>query len=88
MIGLASASTLEMTGSSTSSGSRRRTRETRSRTSAAALSGSRSRRKRIEIWLDSWRLIEVITSTPSMPASESSSGLVTCDSMMSGLAPV
>ena len=39
MVGVASASTLAMTGSSTASGSRPRTRETRSRTSAAASSG-------------------------------------------------
>ena len=88
MIGLASASTFEITGSSMSSGRRRRWRDTRSRTSAAALSASRSMRKRIVIWLRSWRLIDWITSTPSMPASESSSGFVTCDSTISALAPV
>ena len=87
MIGLASASTLAITGSSMSSGRRWRTRETRSRTSAAAESASRSTRKRTVIWLRSWRLIEDSTSTPSMPASESSSGLVTCDSTISALAP-
>src|SRR5690606_6867866 len=64
-----------------------RTRATRSRTSAAAPSGSRSSRKRTVIWLNSEREIDVSTSTPSMPAIESSSGLVTCVSMMSGEAP-
>jgi hypothetical protein len=87
MIGLASASTLAITGSSTESGNLLRTRETRSRTSAAAESGGRSSLKRTEIWLFSAREIEVMTSTPSMPASESSSGLVTCDSMISAEAP-
>ncbi len=87
MIGFASASTLAITGSSTSSGSRPRTRATRSRTSLAAASGLRSRRKRTVIWLFSARLIEVSTSTPSIPASESSSTLVTRDSMISALAP-
>jgi len=33
------------------------------------------------------RLCDVITSTPSMPANESSSGLVTCDSTTSADAP-
>ena len=87
MIGLASASTLAITGSSTSAGNFLRTRETRSRTSAAAESGSRSSLKRTVIWLLSWREIEVMTSTPSMPASESSSGLETRDSMISAEAP-
>ena len=74
--GKASASTLAITGSSMLCGKRPRTRLTLSRTSAAAASGSRSSLKRTVIWLDSWRLTEVIMSTPSMPASESSSGLV------------
>ena len=87
MIGLASASTLAITGSSMSPGRRWRTRETRSRTSAAAASGSRSSLNLIDICESSWRLIEDSTSTPSIPASESSSGLVTWDSTISGLAP-
>jgi hypothetical protein len=87
MIGLASASTLAITGSSMSVGSLLRTRETRSRTSEAAESGLRSSLKRTEIWLFSWREIEVMTSTPSMPASESSSGLLICDSTISAEAP-
>jgi hypothetical protein len=87
MIGLASASTLAITGSSISVGSLLRTRETRSRTSDAAESGSRSSLKRTEIWLFSCREIEVMTSTPSIPASESSSGLLICDSMISAEAP-
>ena len=85
--GKASASTLAITGSSMSCGSRWRTRETLSRTSAAAESGLRLRVKRIDIWLCSWRLTEVMTSTPSMPASESSSTLVICDSITSLEAP-
>ena len=88
MIGFASASTFAMTGSSASWGSRWRTRATRSRTSAAAESASRSSRKRPVIWLCSGREIEVSTSTPSIPAIESSSALVTCDSMISADAPV
>ena len=40
------------------------------------------------IWLRSDRLREVITFTPSMPANWSSSGLVTCDSITSGEAPL
>ena len=88
MVGVASASTLAMTGSSTASGRRPRTRETRSRTSAAASSGFFSSLKRTVIWLRSAREIEVMMSTPSMPAIESSSGLVTCDSMTSDDAPV
>ena len=87
MTGNASASTLAMTGSSMPCGRRCRTRETLSRTSAAAESASRDRAKRIEIWLRSWRLLEVMTSTPSMPARESSSTLVTCASTTSLDAP-
>ena len=49
--GMASASTLAITGSSTASGRRLRTRAVRSRTSAAALSASFSSRKRTLIWL-------------------------------------
>ena len=75
--GKASASTLAMTGSSIAWGSRLRTREVRSRTSAAAVSASFSSRKRIEICACSARLMEVMTSTASMPAMESSNGLVT-----------
>ena len=85
--GNASASTLAITGSSIDCGNLLRTREVRSRTSAAAASASFSRRKRTEIWLWSARLIEVSTSTASMPAIESSSGLVTCDSITSAEAP-
>ena len=87
MIGWASASVLETMGSSMSSGRVSRTRATRSRTSLAAVSGSRLTTKRNVIWLLSARLREVITSMPSIPDSESSSGLVTCDSMISALAP-
>ncbi len=76
-----------MIGSSTASGSLPRARATLSRTSAAAESGSRLRANLTLIWLRSERLWDVITSTPSMPASESSSGLVTCDSTTSAEAP-
>ena len=79
MIGWASASTLAITGSSTSSGRRLRTRPTRSRTSSGGGVGVAVERKRKVIWLLSARLIEVMNSMPSMPESESSSGLVTCD---------
>ena len=87
MMGQASASTLAITGSSTASGRRPRTRATLSRTSAAAESGSRARRKRTVIWERSERDEEVMSSTPSMPARESSSTLVICDSTTSALAP-
>ncbi len=87
MTGNASASTLAITGSSTACGKRLRTREVRSRTSAAAESASFSSRKRTEIWVCSARLMEVITSTASIPAIESSSGLVTWDSITSAEAP-
>ena len=87
MTGKASASTLAITGSSMACGRRLRTREVRSRTSAAAESASFSNRKRTLICPWSARLMEVMTSTPSMPAIESSSGLVTCDSMTSADAP-
>ena len=87
MTGNASASTLAMTGSSMACGSRLRTRETRSRTSAAAVSASFSSRKRTLICESSGRLMEVSTSTASMPAIESSSGLVTCVSITSAEAP-
>ena len=87
MTGKASASTLAMTGSSIACGKRLRTREVRSRTSAAAPSGSRSSRNRTVIWLRSAREMDVITSMPSMPAMESSSGLVTADSTISLEAP-
>ena len=85
--GEASASTLAITGSSTASGRRLRTRAVRSRTSAAALSASFSSRKRTLIWLCSARLMEVMTSTASIPAIESSRGLVTWDSITSAEAP-
>ena len=87
MVGVASASTLAMTGSSTASGRRPRTRETRSRTSAAAVSGSLVSLKRTVIWLRSVRDTLVMMSTPSMPAMESSSGFVTWDSITSDEAP-
>ena len=87
MTGKASASTLAMTGSSMACGSRLRTRDTRSRTSAAAVSASFSSRKRTLICACSGRLMEVSTSTASMPAMESSSGLVTCVSITSAEAP-
>src|SRR5581483_10961279 len=76
-----------MIGSSIVSGSLPRARETLSRTSAAAESGSRFNEKRTLIRLFSDRLCEVMISTPSIPASESSSGLVTCDSTTSADAP-
>ena len=85
--GNASASTLAITGSSMAWGKRLRTREVRSRTSAAAASASFSSRKRTLIWLCSARLMEVMTSTASMPAIESSSGLLICDSITSAEAP-
>jgi hypothetical protein len=88
MVGEASASTFEITGSSTASGRRERTRETRSRTSAAASSGLRDSVKRAVIWLSSARETELMISMPSMPAIESSSGLVTVDSITSDEAPV
>ena len=88
MVGVASASTLAMTGSSMAAGKRPRTRDTRSRTSAAPSSGLLLSLKRTVIWLCSERDVEVMMSTPSMPAIESSSGLVTCDSITSDDAPV
>src|SRR4051812_43724926 len=88
MMGKESASTLAITGSSTASGRRARTRDTLSRTSAAAESGLRESLKRTVICELSERDTEVMTSTPSMPASESSSTLVICDSTTSALAPV
>ena len=87
MIGCESASTLAMIGSSIVSGSLPRARDTLSRTSAAAESGSRFSVKRTLMRLVSERLCDVITSTPSMPASESSSSFVTCDSTTSADAP-
>ena len=87
MTGKASASTLAMTGSSIACGKRLRTREVRSRTSAAAESASFSSLKRTVICPCSARLMEVMTSTPSIPAIESSSGLVTWDSITSADAP-
>ena len=86
--GNASASTLAITGSSIASGRRWRMRDTRSRTSAAASSGFFSSLKRAVIWLCSEREIEVRMSMPSMPAIESSSGLVTWDSITSDDAPI
>ena len=88
MMGWESASTLPMMGSSISSGRKRRARDTLSRTSAAAASGSRDRLNLMLMRLRSERLREVMTSTPSMPANWSSSGLVTCDSITSGDAPL
>ncbi len=87
MTGCESASTLAMIGSSMVSGSLPRARATLSRTSAAAESGSRLSVKRTLIRELSDRLCDVITSTPSMPASESSSGLVTWLSTTSADAP-
>ncbi len=87
MTGCESASTLAITGSSIVSGSLARTRDTLSRTSAAAESGSRFSVKRTLMRLRSERLCDVISSTPSMPASESSSTFVTCDSTTSAEAP-
>ena len=88
MIGKASASTLAITGSSMRVGKpRANTRATLSRTSAAAESGLRESLKRTVICEVSERENEVITSTPSMPASESSRTLVICDSTTSALAP-
>ena len=86
-MGCESASTLAMMGSSMVSGSLPRARATLSRTSAAAESGSRFSVNRTLIWLRSERLCDVMISTPSMPASESSSGFVTCDSTTSADAP-
>ena len=88
MTGWESASTLAMMGSSISSGRRPRTRATLSRTSAAAESGEIDRRKRTLMLLRSDRLVEVMTSTPSMPDRESSSGLVIWDSITSADAPL
>src|SRR6476661_552827 len=85
--GNASASTFAITGSSMACGSLLRTREVRSRTSAAAASASFSSRNRTWIWVCSGRLMEVMTSTASMPAIESSRGLVTWDSITSEEAP-
>src|SRR5207245_1301463 len=83
----APASTLAISDSSASRGSVLRTRPTRSRTSLAAASTLRVSAKWMVIWLVSARLTEVMNSMPSMPDSESSSGLVICDSMISALAP-
>ena len=87
MTGCESASTFAMIGSSIVSGSLPRARDTLSRTSAAAESGSRFSVNRTLMRLVSERLCDVISSTPSMPASESSSGFVTCDSTTSADAP-
>ena len=87
MMGLESASTLAMIGSSIVSGSLPLARATLSRTSAAAESGSRFKLKRTLMTLRSDLLCDVITSTPSIPASESSSGFVTWDSTTSADAP-
>jgi hypothetical protein len=84
--GKASASTLAITGSSmpwAGAGAR----ATLSRTSAAAVSGPRQDKAHGDLAL-LLRLMDVMTSTPSMPAIESSSGLVTCDSITSLEAPV
>ena len=85
--GSASESACATTGSSISAGRRPRTRATRSRTSLAATSGFFSSLKRTLISLRPARVADSITSMPSMPAMESSSGLVTCDSITSAEAP-
>ena len=86
-IGLASASRLATTGSSTSSGSLLRARATRSRTSFAASSTLRSRSNSTVICDTCSRLSEVRWRTPSMAISWSSSGCVTEVSITSGAAP-
>ena len=87
MTGCESASTFAITGSSIVSGSFARTRATLSRTSAAAESGSRFKLNRTLMRLVSERLCDVMMSTPSIPASESSSVFVICDSTTSADAP-
>ncbi len=87
-MGCASASTLEMVGSSISSGRLRRTRLTRSRTSLVAVSTSMPARKRMVMRLDSARDVDSMVSMPSIPASEPSSTWVTWLSMISAEAPV
>src|SRR5512145_163431 len=88
MIACASASILETTDSSDASGSSARTRATRSRTSFAAESTSRSGTNSTVIWLTSSRDTDFTVRTPSIPAIESSSGCVICDSITCGLAPL
>ena len=85
--GKASDSTFAITGSSMAAGKRFRTRDVRSRTSAAAESASFSKRNLTLICACSARLTEVMTSTASMPAIESSKVLAICDSMTSADAP-
>jgi hypothetical protein len=87
MMGCASASTFEITGSEMSSGSERRTRLTRSRTSLVALSMATPDRKRMVMRLLSDREEDSMVSMPSMPAREPSSTWVTWLSMISAEAP-
>ncbi len=68
-MGLASASRLATTGSSTSSGRSARARATRSRTSLAAASTLRSSSNSTVIWETCSRLSEVMCLTPSMAIS-------------------
>jgi hypothetical protein len=88
MMAWASASIFDTTDSSAASGSSARTRATRSRTSFAAESTSRSGTNSTVIWLTSSRDTDFTVRTPSIPAIESSSGWVICDSMTWGLAPL
>ncbi len=76
------------TESSAASGRRARTRATRSRTSLAAASTFRSGTNSTVICDTSSREEDFSVRTPSMPAIESSSGWVICDSMTCGLAPL
>ena len=87
MMAWASASILATTGSSASLGSWPRTRATRSRVSLAAASGSRDWMNSTVIWLTSSRLTDLMVRMPSMPDSESSSGLVIWLSITSAEAP-
>ena len=87
MIASMPSSTLVTCEASASGGRRAAARETRSRTSLAAASRSRSIENSTVMRENSSRLDEVSFSTPSMPATSSSSTWVTRDSITAALAP-
>ena len=88
MMARASASLLAMRGGSASRGRFGTARPTRSRTSLAAASMSRSMSNSMETAEDSSRLVEVMTSIPSIPATASSTICVTWDSTIFAEAPL
>ncbi len=87
MIGWLSVSALATSGGSAWSGRLPTTRETRSRTSLAALSMSRSRENSIRTLERPSRLVELMRSTPWMPAMRCSIGSVIRLSITSAEAP-